>query len=142
MYKQKLAPHYIYKNGVRHTTFGKRNTAGVYMIYQDRQLVYVGMSSNNLYRTMYRHLQDWSASKQYRAVYDPDSVKIRVIYCTPLQADRLEKALIIKHNPVGNKNKYEQYTIDYNEKQVYQQYIEEETRPIITAVDENYKHPF
>lgn len=142
MYKQKLSNPYKIIKGVRHCTFGLRNKAGVYMIYKDGILMYVGMSSNNLYRTMYHHFHQWH-SKQVRVTYNPDEVKVRVIYCTPLQADRLEKALIIKYKPIGNPNKYEQYTCDFQEEKVYRQYLEEETQPVIvTKLDENYINPF
>jgi len=130
MYKQRKAPPYYYNNGVKHTTFNIRNVPGVYMIYKDSELVYVGYSGNNLYRTMYRHFQDWSKSKQYRAIYS-ENVLVRVVYTkTAAQANNLETALIIKYDPPGNKNTYPGFETDAKEDKALEIYLDEETQPI------------
>jgi hypothetical protein len=136
MYKQRKAPPYYYKNGVKHTTFNVRNVAGVYMIYKDEVLHYVGYSGNNLYRTMYRHFQDWSKSKQYRAIYN-DKVLIRVIYTkTAEQAHNLETALIIKYAPAGNENQYFDFETEPKEDRALQDYLDTESSPIVEFKEE------
>ena len=93
-----------------------RERTGVYLIKEDGKLVYIGYSGNNLYRTMYRHFQAWDdKTKQYRVSYagrlGRHKYTVRVVYCTPLQAVELEFALIIKHHPRDNENKYKAHSL-------------------------------
>lgn len=130
MYKQRKAPPYYYNNGVKHTTFNIRNVAGVYKIYKNNELVYVGYSGNNLYRTMYRHFQEWGSSRQYRAIYS-ENVLIEVIYTkTAAQAKDLETALIIKFKPKDNANLYINFETDAKEDKALEIYLDEETQPV------------
>lgn len=88
---------------------------GTYLIYRAGRLVYVGFSSYNVYKTLYRHFQNWNDPQQVRIVYDkndPD-IKVRVIYTTAARARKLEKAIIIKYQPKNNPDKYENY-LDLN----------------------------
>ncbi len=126
MKKTKLLAPYT-DNG--NTRFPLRNKSGVYMIYQNGTLVYVGYSTTDVYKTMYRHFQYWNDNKQVRVIYpNSNTIKVRLIYCTPLQADKLEKALILKYKPRDNPNKYEQYSMDYEEKKTLEKF---EDSPII-----------
>ena len=111
---KKTRLHPPYQNGKPY--FKKRNKPGVYLIYDYQgQLLYVGYSSNNLYRTMYRHFEQWQDKYQKHVTYNPENVQVRVIYTnTGRQAYNLETALIIKKDPKHNKQKKEQQT---NEKQ-------------------------
>lgn len=106
----KFRPPYQ-KNGK--TTFPERERPGVYIIKEDNKIVYVGFSSNNLYRTMYRHFQRWHHRFQPVVTYSnrikEKAYTVRVIYCTPKQADKLEKMLIKKYQPRDNDLSY----IDY-----------------------------
>lgn len=91
-----------YKDG--RPTFKTRRRPGVYMIYVNGVLRYVGYSTYDVYKTMYRHFQSWRDSSQTRITYprSPD-VKIRVIYTnTAKQAAVLERALRIKYRPTDN----------------------------------------
>jgi len=84
---------------------------GTYLIYKNKKLVYVGYSSYNVYKTLYRHFQSWNDPQQIRITYsktDPN-IKVRVIYTTAIRARKLEKALIIKYKPKHNPDKYESY---------------------------------
>ena len=131
MYKQRLTSPYSDENGKRKTVFNIRNRPGVYMIYKGGRLRYVGYSETDLYKTMYRHFQSWNDRRQIRVTYDPDKVKVRVIYCRDgIQADRLEKALILKHKPIDNPNKYTLFEADKEEKKVLREFIQEPTQPI------------
>lgn len=126
MKRSKLVAPYS-ANG--NTNFPLRNKSGVYMIYENRKLVYVGYSSFDVYKAMYRHFQRWNDNTQVRVIYpNSENIKVRLIYCTPLQADRLEKALILKYKPRDNPNKYEQYTMDYQEAKTLEKF---EDSPII-----------
>ena len=47
-----------------------KDKTGVYLIKQDSKIVYVGYSIGSLYKTIYRHFQDWNDKAQDRKVYD------------------------------------------------------------------------
>ena len=101
--------------------------SGVYLIKENGVLVYVGYSETNLYKTMYRHFQYWK-DKQYRVTYS-DKLKtgsylVRVIFCTPAQAFRLEGALILKYRPRDNAHQYEGYELDEKDEKILSQYKE------------------
>jgi len=89
-----------------------QNKSGVYLIYPigSQKAVYIGMSGTNLYKTILRHFESWEDRQQIRVTYSKEGYNIRVVFCTPLQAERLERALIIKYNPKDNPNKYSLYT--------------------------------
>jgi excinuclease UvrABC nuclease subunit len=92
------------------TTFPARKKTGVYIFYKNEIVVYVGKSENDVYKAMYRHLQQWNDPSQDRVVYNSNEVKIRIVYCTILQARRLEAALIRKYKPADNLNTPEPVT--------------------------------
>lgn len=135
MKKSKLIePYYlhpVYKT--KKTVFNKRGLKGVYEIWKNGVLKYVGVSTNDLYKAMYRHFQNWNVTTQTRVQYKQlAGIKVRVIYCnTTTQALNLEKALIIKKKPKDNPHKYNLYTTDDAENKVYNEYTGEEMRPII-----------
>lgn len=91
------------------TTF--RNTdkkSGVYLIKENDKLVYIGFSSVNLYRTLYRHFQTWNHPQQEVVSYsNRENYTVRVVLTTPKQAPKLEEALILKHKPRDNRRKIE-----------------------------------
>ena len=97
--------------------------SGVYIIKQKGKIVYVGRSSYNLYKTMYRHFQAWD-SAQTRATYNAKGnkrkdIKVRVIYCTPNQALEQEINLTKKHNPRDMKYKYKEEKISSKAEKSY-----------------------
>jgi hypothetical protein len=115
MIKSKLNPPY--KNG---KPFYTAKQPGVYLIYNDTQLVYVGYSSYNIYKTMYRHFQRWNDPTQVRVTYNPNnpSIKVRVIYTTAARSKKLEKAIILKYQPKDNPEKYNNYILDKKSEKV------------------------
>lgn len=118
---------------VHRTSFPKRNSAGVYLIYKNDVLRYVGFSRSDVYKSLYRHFQKWNDRKQQRVVYENKTgIKVRVIYCnTGANADRLEKALIIKLKPKDNIDKYWiTNEIDEKEKAIYNNYLMQDTQEI------------
>lgn len=80
--------------------------AGVYFIMREKRIVYVGMSTTNIYKTLYRHFQNWNDRRQNRKVYPKTGYKIRVIFCSPIQAARIEKHFVLKITPEDNKDKF------------------------------------
>lgn len=100
---------------------------GVYMIYQNNQIVYIGYSGTNIYKTLYRHFQKWNDG-QTRIVYNKndESIKIRVTYTnSAYRAYKLERALIVKHAPRDNPNKYINYVLSKQDKQRVEDLINE-----------------
>lgn len=106
-----------YKNGKPFYTAKK---SGVYLIFRNATLRYVGYSGYNVYKTLYRHFQSWNDPNQIRSVYSPndEQIKVRVIYCNNSKAKKLESALIIKFQPIDNPDKLSNLIIDKNEKKV------------------------
>jgi hypothetical protein len=115
MIKSKLNPPY--KNG---KPFYTAKQPGVYLIYKNSKLVYVGFSSYNVYKTMYRHFQRWNDPTQVRVIYNPNDpgIKVRVIYTTAARSKKLEKALILKYAPKDNPEKYNSYVLDKKSEKV------------------------
>jgi hypothetical protein len=99
-----------YNNSGR-ANFPDRGRTGVYIIYEDKTPVYVGYSAKDLYKTMYRHFQEWNHTGQevvsYARQYNKYKYTCRVVYCTARQAASLETALIKKYKPRDNGNRYE-----------------------------------
>ena len=101
--------------------------AGVYLIKENSKLVYIGMSVTDVYKTMYRHFQTWNDRQQpervtYKSDLKRNNYTVRIIYCTSKQASALETALIIKHKPRDNENKYNNYKLNSYDKQVIETY--------------------
>lgn len=119
--KTKFAPLYIDGKINKELELNKRQY-GVYLIKRGGVVRYIGHSSSQLYKTITRHFQSWEDRQQIRVTYPKEGTTIRVIYTnTPAQARQLEKALIIKHQPPDNPNKYEQYVLDLSDKKIIEQ---------------------
>lgn len=108
--------------------------AGVYVIRskQTKKPIYVGYSSNNLKRTLYRHFQIHNDRYSRRFVYDKNKYEVRIYRTGAKTANRLEKFLIDKLKPKNNRAKYpslfEQGEQEYPYANFFQQYsVEEET---------------
>jgi excinuclease UvrABC nuclease subunit len=113
------------------TTFPSRAKSGVYLIYKEDVLRYVGYSASDIYKTMYRHFQSWPDPKQVRVVYkNLKGVKVRVIYCTPSQAAKLERAIIIRHEPKDNPQKLLNFKMDAGETAVLKSYYTADATPV------------
>lgn len=110
----KFAPPYRpgKTKGSQRTTFPEtRDHAGVYIIKEDGKIVYVGFSSYSVYKTMYRHFQEWNHRFQevvsYASRLGRHKYTVRPILCTDRQAYALEKRLIRKYRPRDNSVQYE-----------------------------------
>ena len=116
------------------TTFPHtQQKSGVYLIREGTKLVYIGYSAVNLYKTMYRHFQRWNHRSQevvsYESRMSRNKYTVRVVLCTPIQAARLERALIKKHKPRDNENKYDQYKITAIDENAVKSYESAEVWP-------------
>jgi hypothetical protein len=82
--------------------------SGIYFLYRDEELVYIGFSKYDLYKTMSRHFQKWDGKKgfgygQYRVQFpQTDRYKYSVILCSPLLAKKRERELIQSLKPPYN----------------------------------------
>ena len=114
MKKFKFLPPYLSEGK---TTFPTaQNRSGVYLIKENGKIVYIGKSGNNLYRTLYRHFERWTA-KYYVVTYKEEmwrnNYTVRIVFCTSNQADRLEKYLIKRHDPRDNSDMHKDFEIDH-----------------------------
>jgi excinuclease UvrABC nuclease subunit len=117
--RSKAKPPYDTKGN---TNFPKRGVPGVYLIYKDAKLRYVGFSASNVYKTMYRHFQNWEDSRQVRVTYKMlKEIACRVIYCSPTNAAKIERALIVKYKPQDNPDKLTNYILTPGEEAIIQQ---------------------
>ena len=85
----------------------KKFSTGVYFIKSKRtgKIIYIGFSSSNLYKTIYRHFQTWNDSRD-RIVYNKTGYQVRIIFTPPKRAAELERYLINKMQPADNVQKY------------------------------------
>jgi len=108
------------------TRFPARFKSGVYLIKsRTGEMLYIGSSGTDVYKTCYRHLQIWSSfQKVVTYVNDLENILLRVVYCTPKQALELEKKLIWKHSPKDNVYQYENEELenDYYREDVFDKY--------------------
>lgn len=120
---QKALPPYNEKGK---TTFNLRNQSGVYLIYKNNTLQYVGFSRTDVYKALYRHLQRWNDPTQQRIVFnDLKGITVRMVYTkSGAMAQRLEGALIIKHKPPLNINRYDGFILDEKEKNTLEEFNE------------------
>lgn len=108
--------------------------SGAYLI-RDRntkKILYVGKSHTQLQATIYRHFTKWDRPADnpgdfgYKWYRSTANLEVRVIQCSPAQADRLELILITDLRPKDNSAKlkliFEQQTTTVKEKS-YQDYI-------------------
>lgn len=101
------------KTNIPHLRYDKPQS-GVYFIKSDRtdKIVYIGFSEANLYKTIYRHFQEWtdiSRTVKTRFTYAKFGYQVRVIFTTPARAALLEKYLILRMKPRDNGLKYDGY---------------------------------
>ena len=127
--QRRLKPYHA--NGK--TTFNVQNKPGVYLIYVDDKIDYVGYSGTNLYKTLYRHFQKWNDPNQTRVTYNKNrnDITVRVVYTvTPNHAFKLEKALINKYKPKSNPSQYLDYTPTKGDLNKLDEYLNSECKPL------------
>jgi len=100
--------------------------SGVYLIKENKTLVYIGVSLKNFYKTLYRHFEKWEHPSQDVISYSNTCKKkytFRAIYCTALQAHTLEKILIQKLKPRDNRHTHTEFKMDPAALKIYNLYI-------------------
>lgn len=104
---------------------GIKEKAGVYIIKNSKQqIVYVGYSGYDLFKTMYRHFYSWKDETQKRATFDKRrAYTVRIVITTPKKAYDLEKALIQKYKPTKNHYKYKGFFVTPKEEKVKEEYF-------------------
>lgn len=116
-----FTPYIENSNGrLRPTMFGNwTGKAGVYWIKDDTgRIIYVGSSTSQLKKTIYRHFQTWtdrqrSSNRQFdRVTYSKKGYKVRFVVCSAADALRAEKYFIRKLKPRDNPTKYNQLSFD------------------------------
>lgn len=119
--------------------------AGVYLIYRDGKLRYVGYSGYNLYKTLTRHFQEWDSKKNFKTgiTYVRDlkwyHFQVRVCICSPARAEKLEKALIVKYQPKDNVDKLKGHEITPAEQKAYRDF---NNAPALTKKELEEEVPF
>lgn len=106
------------------TLFPDRKQPGVYLIRVGGELRYVGHSKTDVYKALYRHFQAWNdrSRSQPRVTYTKrHQPSVRVIYTgTAKRAAELERALILKHQPRDNPDKFNAWELDDNDRALMQ----------------------
>ena len=112
-----MAQKTVYKELPQNGKNGKTNLAhlkdkkGLYKLYENGKLIYIGSSASNLYKTILRHFQTWSDTKQLRRISYKDKLgKYEYTYEVKLMGtsnnDKIaleEYKLVKKHQPRDNK---------------------------------------
>ncbi len=103
------------KNGTKpYGIKGTANKPGVYLIKENDNLVYVGMSRSNLEKALYRHFQHWKSWRQRRVSYKSTLTEHKyTVACITTEkeaAHPTEKAYILQFNPRDNFDRYEEYS--------------------------------
>jgi excinuclease UvrABC nuclease subunit len=126
MKKSRFRP--AYKANGRTNYPNIQGKTGVYIIKKDETIVYIGHSTSDLYKTLYRHFQSWNDKTQVRTVY-PKSQRnkytVRVVLTSKAKAPRLEKALICKYQPKDNPQKYTTACLSNPDKKAAREYFNE-----------------
>jgi hypothetical protein len=84
---------------------------GVYLIRSKRskEVVYVGHSKSSVYKTLFRHFQDWDDPTQYRATYPKRKYEVALISTKKHRVEKLERFLIARMKPRDAKIEYEDF---------------------------------
>ena len=116
----------VYKDSGKTCCPYLRGKSGCYIIKENGKIVYIGYSKTILYKTIFRHFQQWADPRAPRVTYvnkmRRNAYTLRVILCTKGLAPRLEKMLIIRHQPRDNKEKYKSFQAGPPEKRAISVY--------------------
>ena len=117
-----------------------KSKAGVYLIKNETgDIVYIGFSATNLYKTVLRHFQSWDDNKQVRVSYPyKHTFTVRVVLTTPGRAEKLERALIVELKPKDNPDKLRKYTPTKSEYELEAEY----QKSLARSIEEMEEAPF
>lgn len=107
-----VKPYYLNGKGKRaYLSQKKFKVPGVYIIKENDIVVYIGMSKSDVWRSLYRHFQEWNDWRRERITYkhlmQQHKYEVSVIRTTPFDASQLETVLIQKYRPRDNTAKLE-----------------------------------
>lgn len=117
-----------------------RRQSGVYLIKENNNLLYVGFSGTQLYKTLYRHFQHWQSKYQKVVSYNPfgpNRYTVRVILMPPAKAERIHKLLICKYHPEDNETKYTEFCLEPHEKEEV-----DEVEALPAETENDFENPF
>lgn len=104
-----------------------RNGCGAYIIKKGNEILYVGHSASQLYKTIIRHFQAWGEN-QTRVTYPQSSkYKVRIVRTTCAKATKLESAIIAKYQPKDNPRKVEKQQVTPKMEEALREYSETRT---------------
>lgn len=97
----------VYDQNGRIVNRSTRKKSGVYIIKENSEIVYVGMSKSCLYSACYRHFWSWKQHPKYKRITYVSSISNRLyqvafIECEPLKTYSLESSLITYLAPRDN----------------------------------------
>jgi len=112
-----FSPYSTGKTGKRKANISTEKKAGAYVIRskKTKEVIYIGFSGSDLYKTILRHFETWNDKHQQRYVYQPGSYDIMIIYAPAKDAALLEKKLINQLEPRDNRQKYIDYLTEDEE---------------------------
>ena len=84
---------------------------GVYLIREEDEIIYIGMSISCIYSTFYRHFQNLNDPHFNRTVYPKQGLKAVIVKTDSPEIK--EKELIKLFKPRDNRQRYETFTFDY-----------------------------
>jgi hypothetical protein len=112
---EKLRLRKVYKEERKTNLLDLVNKSGVYVIIKDKQILYVGHSTYNLYKTITRHFQIWKSSQIVTTYPQNKEYKIKIYLCSSNFAPKLEILLLKKLQPKDNPKKLQNL---YTEKEI------------------------
>ena len=134
---KKAPPYKFHQRGRDSTQFNLKFVSGVYLIYEKGKVVYIGASDFNLYKSLYRHFEQWNDNRGWKHLtFDKDKVLVEVIYCNPENSRLLADELILKYKPIYNKYRESNIvSFDFDKREILKKYISAPKKII------NYKAP-
>lgn len=103
------------KRGITGISFLKKRM-GIYKIFEDGKIIYVGSSNSDLYKTILRHFQEWNDKEQLQRISYKSKLKEHRYEVEATITNDLKYNLYIEHaiinelkprdNKIGNYNLY------------------------------------
>jgi heterodisulfide reductase subunit A-like polyferredoxin len=127
----------VYK---RRTLAHHNKKAGVYMIKENENIVYIGMSQSCVVEALYRHFYEWNDVRQYanRVTYfnklHKHNYQVVIMVTTKQEAAKLEQSMIITLNPRDNRERYEEI-VEMILKQ--RGYVKKETQQLVPGIPDD-----
>jgi nitrogen-specific signal transduction histidine kinase len=121
MQKTRYIPVYPKQGKVHPQVRKAQGGCGAYIIKKGSQILYVGHSANQLYKTITRHFQSWGAN-QTRVTYPQSSdYKVRIIKTTCAKAKKLEQVILAKYQPKDNPRKVDEQQVTRGMENAYEE---------------------